>query len=176
MPRCRNDHCYFEARPKNRSNRGRFMPLGKRSLFIPGCVQGAIITLVCLSVCVSHLSFLRIARAVRGQFPQPRDLWKRVSVGERVGRVYSHAVSRWSRSPDCCGFRGACSVGRFFSRFPQVCVSKFVHPEQSASTRRRGSDSHRICPPRPCAHLSPSGVPFIMLPPAKYGIISGSVK
>ena len=47
-----------------------------------------------------------IARAVRGRFPRTRDLWRKwSSVGERVGRVSSHAVSRWSRSPDWCGFR-----------------------------------------------------------------------
>ena len=48
---------FDEARPRERSDRGRFLPLGKKSLFIirqsfalrqkklfiPGCVQGAII-------------------------------------------------------------------------------------------------------------------------------------
>ena len=128
---------------------------------------------VCARVELS--SFLLIARAVRGRFSQTRHLWKRASKVKRVGRVSPCAVTSWSRSPGCCGFRGACSVGRIFSHFPQVCVSKFVHPEHSASTRRSGSDSHPICPPRPCAHLSPSGVPFIMLPPAKYGILCESV-
>ena len=32
-----------EARPRERSDRGRFLPLGQKSLFIPACVQGAII-------------------------------------------------------------------------------------------------------------------------------------
>ena len=73
---------------------------------VSGCVQGAIIKLVCPSVCPSvYLSsvcvtfnVLLIARAVRGRIPQTWDPWKRASVGERVGRVSSHAVSRWSRS------------------------------------------------------------------------------
>ena len=30
-----------EARLRERSDRGRFLPIGKKSLFIPGCVQGA---------------------------------------------------------------------------------------------------------------------------------------
>ena len=36
---------------------------------------------------------------------------------ERVGRVSSHAASRWSRSPGCSGFRGVFSVGRIFYDF-----------------------------------------------------------
>ena len=93
---------------------GRFLPSGKKSLFIPGCVQGAIIQLVCLCLYVYHSPFLLIARAVRRRFPQTRDLWKRASMGKRVGRISSRAVSRWSRSPGCCGFRGVFSVGRIF--------------------------------------------------------------
>ena len=61
--------------------------------------------LISVSVCVTFVLLL-IARGVRGRFPQTRALCKRASVGERVGRVSSHVVSRWSRSPGCCGFRG----------------------------------------------------------------------
>ena len=32
-----------EARPRERIDRGRFVPLGQKSLLKPGCVQGAII-------------------------------------------------------------------------------------------------------------------------------------
>ena len=62
-----------EARPRERSDRGCFLPIGKKSLFImrpfvafrqkslfiTGCVQGAIISLVCLcvSVCVTFVVF-----------------------------------------------------------------------------------------------------------------------
>ena len=44
-----------EARPKERSDRGRFLPLGEKSLFIPGCVQGAIIEFVCRCVRVCNI-------------------------------------------------------------------------------------------------------------------------
>ena len=74
--------------------------------------------LISLSVCTCvtlNSSFLLIATAVRGRFPQTRYLWKRTSMGERVGRVFSHVVSRWSRSPGCCGFRCVFRVGCFFS-------------------------------------------------------------
>ena len=41
----------------------------------------------------------------RGRFPQTRDIWRKsASMGYRVGRVSLHAVSRWSRSPGCCGY------------------------------------------------------------------------
>ena len=69
-----------------------------------------------MCVCVTFV-FLLIARAARSSFPQTRDLWERANVGERVGRVSSDAVSRWSRSPGCCGFRGVFWVGRIFSIF-----------------------------------------------------------
>ena len=36
-----------EARPRERSDRGRFLPLSEKSLFISGCVQGVIILMVC---------------------------------------------------------------------------------------------------------------------------------
>ena len=32
-----------DARPRERSDRGGFLPIGQESFFIPGCVQGAII-------------------------------------------------------------------------------------------------------------------------------------
>ena len=71
---------------------------------------------VCL--CITFVVFTD-SRALRGRFPQTRDLWKRANVGERVGRVSSHAVSRWSRSLGCCGFRGMLWVRKIF--FLCVC-------------------------------------------------------
>ena len=45
----------------------------------------------------------------RGRFPQTRCVWRKsVSMGYRVGRVSLHAVSRWSRSPGCCGYISWC--------------------------------------------------------------------
>ena len=46
-----------EAGPRKRSDRGCFLPIGQKSLFIPGCVLGAIIKLVCLSVYVTFVVF-----------------------------------------------------------------------------------------------------------------------
>ena len=46
-----------------------------------------------------------------------QDLWKPASMGERVGRVSSQTVSRWSRSPGCCGFRGVFLGGARFRFF-----------------------------------------------------------
>ena len=40
-----------KASPRERSDRGRFMPSRQKILFIPGCVQGAIIKFVGRSVC-----------------------------------------------------------------------------------------------------------------------------
>ena len=42
---------FIEARPRERSDRDRFLPLGQKGLFIPGCVRGAIFLLVCRYVC-----------------------------------------------------------------------------------------------------------------------------
>ena len=53
----------------------------QKSLFLPGRIQGAIIQLVCLYVCITFVIFTLIARAVRGRFPQTQDLWKRASIG-----------------------------------------------------------------------------------------------
>ena len=47
----------------------------------------------------------------QGRFPQTRDLWRKsASTGYRVGRVSLHAVSRWSRSPGCCGYISWCVI------------------------------------------------------------------
>ena len=60
--------------------------------------------------------------------------------------------------------------------FSGIYLFKFVHKYTTVGCERpravRGSDSHPICPPRTHAHLSPPGVPFIVLPPEKYGVIS----
>ena len=41
-------------------------------------------------------------------------VWEYGPTRERVGRVSSHTVSRWSRSPGCCAFRGVFWVRRDF--------------------------------------------------------------
>ena len=46
-----------EAGPRKRSDRSPLFSFGQKSLSIPGCVQGAIIELVCLSVYVTFVVF-----------------------------------------------------------------------------------------------------------------------
>ena len=58
----------------------------------------------------------------RSRFPQTQDLWRKTaSMDYRVGRVSLDAISRWSRSPGCCGYIlwcVQCLVGfRFFFVF-----------------------------------------------------------
>ena len=55
-------------------------------------------------------------------------------MGERVGRVSSDAVSRWSRSPGCCGFRGVFWVGWIFSCY-FFFVFFFEHTRPAASVK-----------------------------------------
>ena len=78
-----------EARPRERSDRGRLLPLRQKGPFIPD-----------------------------------------------VGRDSSRTVSRWSRSPGCCGFRGVFWVRRdffvfffsFFSRRMHTACCKYEAP------------------------------------------------
>ena len=72
-----------EARPRAANRPQPFFAFRQKSLFIPGCVQGTIISFLCRCVCtcVQHSSFLVIARAVRGRFPQTPYLWNRESMG-----------------------------------------------------------------------------------------------
>ena len=74
----------------------------------------------------------------RGRFPQTRDLWRKsASMGYRVSRVSLHAVSRWSRSPGCCGYISWCvflvsgGISFFFFRFLY-----FERTRPTASTRQ----------------------------------------
>ena len=103
-----------EATPKKRSDRGRSLPKGKKASSYRGAYRVPIINSLSVCLCVQHPSFLLIARAERGRSPQTRDLWKRASMGSRVGRGSSHAVWRWARSPGCC-FRDVFWMGRTFS-------------------------------------------------------------
>ena len=96
-----------EARPKERGDRGRLLLLRRKSLFIMRQGRGSEATEdvfglqckkassyrgayrvplfnlsvgMCVCVCVTLNSFLLIATAVRGRFPQTRCLWKRASM------------------------------------------------------------------------------------------------
>ena len=109
--------------------------------------------LICSSFCLSYLSvclcmcnirrFLLITRAVQGRFPRTRDLWKRASMGLQVGRVSLHAVSRWSRSSGCCGFRGVRWVWQDF------VILTYIHFQLRARVhgrwlRETQSSQHRL--------------------------------
>ena len=72
-----------EPRPRQRTDRGCFLPIGKKPLHTvepSGCHHFTGLS-VCLRGCVYHSSSLLIARAVQGRFPQTRDLWKRATMG-----------------------------------------------------------------------------------------------
>ena len=115
-----------EARPRERSDRDRFLPFGQKSLFI-----------------------MRPFFAFRQQKP--------LHTGVRT-------VCHYLISLSVC----QCAFNEF------AFSNSFVDPvsEQPAWTRRRGSDSQPICPPRTRAHLSPPGIPFSVLPPEKFGVSS----
>ena len=44
----KSDMYYNEARPRERSDRGRFLLIRQKIIFIPGCVQGCIILPGCV--------------------------------------------------------------------------------------------------------------------------------
>ena len=66
------------------------------SLLVPGCVQGAIVQLVCLCVFVSFVVFGDCESCTQPVSTNSASM--EADEGERVGLVSSHAVSRWSRS------------------------------------------------------------------------------
>ena len=53
-----------------------------------------------------------------------------------MGRVLSRAVSRWSRSPGCCGFRGVFWMRRDFSCLVRVCFVFFFERTRPAASMR----------------------------------------
>ena len=61
-----------EVRPRERSVRGCFFPLGQKRLFIQGCVQGAIIKFVCRYVCVTFVVFTDCESCTRPIFTKLR--------------------------------------------------------------------------------------------------------
>ena len=75
----------------------------------------------------------------RGRFPQALDLWRKsASIGYRVGRVSQHAVSRWSRSPSCCGYMAVC----FFSVLWDLVFSVFFTSNAHGLLQVRGTLPH----------------------------------
>ena len=89
---------FNEEKPRERSGRRRFLPTGQKVSSYRGA-NGVPLS-VCLSACLSaylyvyHSSLLPIARAVRGRFPQTRDLSKRARVWANARDVFRRAPSR----------------------------------------------------------------------------------
>ena len=75
----------------------------------------------------------------RGSFPQTRvrmytseaDFHMRASMGYRVRRVLSRAVSSWSRSPGGCGFRCVFDWGGYFFVFSSSYFFERTRPAAS---------------------------------------------
>ena len=140
-----------------------FIPGWQKSLFIPGCVQGAITSLFCLcvlSVCVTFVVFTDCERCTR-------PISRRWIYGS--GYVRANVCDVHFRAPSRCGRGGQAVVdlvvcfgwSRFFLVFQVTSLSNSCPstrplaargPAQSASTRLRGYDSQPICPPRTRAY------------------------
>ena len=124
-----------EASPRERSDRGRFLPLGQESLFIPGCVQGTIIYLVCLSVCLSVCQCVcNIRRFYWLRELYEADFHKPGFYGS--GRVWANACDVFRRAPSRGGHgrRAAVDVvvcfgwgGFFFIFFIFIFVFSRTH-------------------------------------------------
>ena len=116
---CNGPYIYIQSGIMYYSNEARLRERSDRVRFFPGvgwkfCHSGGrtsyhysnSILRICSSVvhCLHFCPLSLITRAVRGRFRHSRRLKKRTSLGERVGLVSSHAVSRWPRSPSSGGF------------------------------------------------------------------------
>ena len=122
-----------------------------------------------ISLCVCQCVF-NIRRSYRLRELYEPDFHKPGIYGSE--RVWANAWNLFRRAPSRVGrgcraavnFMVCFGWGEFFFRaFHEFAFSNsFVDPvsDRPAWTRRRGSDSQPICPPRTCAHLSPPGVPF----------------
>ena len=71
---------------------------------------------VCVCVCVTFVVFSDCERCTRPTSTNPGSM-EAGEYGLTRGRAFSRAVSRWSRSPDCCVFSGVFSVWRNFIFF-----------------------------------------------------------
>ena len=111
---------YNEARPRERSDRGRFFPIGKKASSYRGAIQGAIISFACLSVRVTFVVFTDFESCTRPIFTNPgsmgadkhgltRGTFRRAS--SRGGRGRRAAVDSW------CVLVGADFFGFLFSFF-----------------------------------------------------------
>ena len=92
-----------------------FFAVGQKILFVPGCVQGDIISSVCVSVSVcATFAVFADCESCTGPISTNLGSMEAGEYGLCVGRVSSHAVSSWKRSPGCCRSRDVFWVGRMF--------------------------------------------------------------
>ena len=82
--------------------------------------------------CLMYLSTSMDYGSCTSPITQNRYIWKRTSTGYRVGRGFSPAISRWSWSPGCCGFRGVFSVRRDHFQFRPVEHNRWLRETQTA--------------------------------------------
>ena len=71
---------------------------------------------VSVSVCVTFIVFTDCESCTRPISTNPASM-EAGEYGRTRGTWFSRAVSRWSRSPGCCGFRGVFGWGAFFLVF-----------------------------------------------------------
>ena len=86
------------------------MPIGKEASSYRGAYK------VPLCVCVTFVFFTDCDSCTRPISTHPVSM-EAGEYGLTLGTCFSRAVSRWSRSPGCCGFRGVFWVGRIFFVF-----------------------------------------------------------
>ena len=143
---------FNEARPRERSDRGRFLPYGQKSLFImrPFFVVRAkkpLHTGVCtrchcwislsvrLSVCVCQCvrGFYWLRELYEANFHKP-GIYGSGRVWANPWDVVFRALSRGGHGHwPVVGFVVCFRWGGIYSCFPWVCIFKFVDPEQSVS-------------------------------------------
>ena len=89
---------------------------GKKASSYRGAYRVPIFSLsvcLCLSVCVTFVAFTDCESCTRPISTNPGS----TEAGEYGLTRGTYAVSSWTWSPGCCGFRGVLWVGRIFSRF-----------------------------------------------------------
>ena len=119
------------------------MPIGKKASSRRGAFRvplfiESISLSVCASVCMCNIRrFYLLRKLYKANFHKP-GIYGSGRVWANVGRVLSRAVSRWSRSPGCCGccgFRCVFGVGRFFRSFSFSFLFFFERTRPAASMR-----------------------------------------
>ena len=107
---------HIEARPRERSDRSRFLPQGKKASSYQGAYRVSLyVYFKSMYLCVTSVVFSYCESGTRPISTNPRSM--EAGEYELTWDVFRRAVSRWSRSPGCCGFRRVFWVGRIFIFF-----------------------------------------------------------